>query len=112
MRAWRASARPEEGRGIQCNYLHGRNFRRGRCGSKSRSAKRLAKKAVARPFSPLSSVEVSAICEGIAKDIRHQYSIGYVSANTQPGGHRAIRVVARSAGKDLVVRTREGYIAA
>jgi len=74
--------------------------------------RRLAKESGGEAFFPTQFNEISSICEGIAKDIRHQYSIGYVSANTRPGGHRAVRVVARAAGKDLVVRTREGYIAA
>jgi Ca-activated chloride channel homolog len=61
------------------------------------------------PFDPLASV-----CERIARDIRHQYTIGYVSTNVaQAGAYRAIRVVAnaKDAGK-LTVRTRAGYIAA
>jgi Ca-activated chloride channel homolog len=56
---------------------------------------------------------VVAICEGIARDIRHQYTLGYVSSNAvKPGVYRSIRVVARSAGnRKLAVRTRSGYIA-
>jgi Ca-activated chloride channel homolog len=57
--------------------------------------------------------DVVAICEGIARDIRHQYTLGYVSSNAvKPGVYRSIRVVARSAGnRKLAVRTRSGYIA-
>jgi VWFA-related protein len=63
-------------------------------------------------FFPGKLDEVVAICESIAADIRRQYTIGYVSSNpAKPGEYRAIRVVARSAGKELVVRTRAGYIA-
>jgi VWFA-related protein len=63
-------------------------------------------------FFPDKLDEVVAICESIAADIRRQYTIGYVSSNSvKPGEYRAIHVVARSAGKDLVVRTRAGYIA-
>ena len=53
------------------------------------------------------------ICEDIARDIRHQYTIGYVSSNAATAGvYRAVRVVARAQGKSkLVVRTRSGYIA-
>ena len=53
-----------------------------------------------------------AVCEGIARDIRNQYSLGYISRNpAQPGAHRKIRVTASSAtlGK-LRVRARAGYI--
>jgi hypothetical protein len=54
-----------------------------------------------------------AICERIARDIRHQYTIGYVPINlARDGAHRAIRVVARASGRgSLSVRTRTGYIA-
>jgi hypothetical protein len=53
------------------------------------------------------------ICERIARDIRNQYTIGYVSTNaTRDGAHRTIRVVARATGHSkLFVRTRTGYIA-
>lgn len=62
-------------------------------------------------FFPGQLDEVVAICANIASDIRHQYAIGYVSANTAKAAYRSVRVVARSAGKDLVVRTRAGYFA-
>jgi VWFA-related protein len=64
-------------------------------------------------FFPDKLDDVVAICESIARDIRRQYSIGYFSSGAaKPGEYRAVRVVARSAGRDLVVRTRTGYIAA
>ncbi len=37
--------------------------------------------------------------------------IGYVSGSAKNGGYRSVRVVAKAAGKELVVRTRTGYIA-
>jgi hypothetical protein len=54
-----------------------------------------------------------ANCERIARDIRQQYTIGYVpSATGRPGVYRSIRVVARTAsGGKLAVRARDGYIA-
>ena len=57
--------------------------------------------------------EVVAICERIARDIRNQYTIGYVSNSTaRPGAYRTIRVSAGAAGHGkLFVRTRSGYIA-
>jgi VWFA-related protein len=73
--------------------------------------RRLARETGGDAFFPAQYNDTVAVCEGIAKDIRHQYTIGYVSGNTQPGGHRAVRVVARAAGKDLSVRTRPGYVA-
>jgi Ca-activated chloride channel family protein len=75
--------------------------------------KRLAQATGGEAFFPGQLHEVVAICERIARDIRHQYTLGYVSSNAaQPGAYRAIRVVARVTGKDkLIVRTRSGYIA-
>jgi VWFA-related protein len=74
--------------------------------------RRLARTTGGEAFFPHELDEVVAICERIAYDIRHQYTIGYVSANsTKAGGYRAVRVVAKSAGKALVVRTRAGYTA-
>jgi VWFA-related protein len=73
--------------------------------------RRLARETGGEAFFPPQFNETVSICEGIAKDIRHQYTLGYVSSNTRPGGQRAVRVVAHAAGKDLVVRTRAGYIA-
>ena len=61
-----------------------------------------------------SFAEVTAICERIARDIRHQYTIGYVPINpTHDGAYHAIRVLARAEGHHgrLSVRTRTGYIA-
>src|SRR5579872_6252124 len=64
-------------------------------------------------YFPVKLEEVVASCERIAHDIRHQYTLGYVSNNAvKPGVYRSIRVVARTPenGK-LTVRTRAGYIA-
>jgi hypothetical protein len=54
-----------------------------------------------------------AICERIARDIRNQYTIGYVPTNaTRDGAYRAIRLVAGATGPGkLFVRARAGYIA-
>jgi Ca-activated chloride channel family protein len=74
--------------------------------------RRLAEATGGDPFLPDKLEDVVAICERIARDIRQQYTLGYISNVAKPGGYRSIRVVARSArnGK-LVVRTRSGYIA-
>ncbi len=77
--------------------------------------KRLAQATGGEAFFPRQLSEVVAICERIAQDIRHQYTIGYFSNNAaaKPGAYRVIRVAAAPAGKrKLVVRTRAGYIAA
>ena len=62
-------------------------------------------------FFPGQTGELVAICERIARDIRHQYTIGYVPTNlTRNGAYHAIRVVAGAKGHDrLSVRTRTGY---
>ena len=75
--------------------------------------RRLARVTGGDAFFPHQVDEVVAICERIARDIRHQYTIGYVASRTEkPGAYRAVRVVARASGKGpLSVRTRSGYIA-
>jgi VWFA-related protein len=78
-----------------------------------RVLKRLARETGGEAFFPHELDEVLAICERIARDIRHQYTIGYVPTNTaRDGSHRAIRVLARLKGSGrLSVRTRTGYLA-
>jgi VWFA-related protein len=74
---------------------------------------RLARETGGEAFLPGQLSAVVAICERIARDIRNQYTIGYVSTNpARNGAYRAIRVVARATGnRTLSVRTRAGYIA-
>ena len=74
--------------------------------------KHLAQATGGEAFLPDRLSEVVSICERIARDIRHQYTIGYVPSNaTRDGAYRAIRVTARAKGHDkLSVRTRTGYI--
>lgn len=76
--------------------------------------KRLAQATGGEAYFPVQYSDAVAICERIARDIRHQYTLGYVSSNAaRPGAWRTIRVVAHPAGKDkLVVRTRSAYLAA
>ena len=74
--------------------------------------KRLAHATGGEAFLPKQLSEVAPICERIARDIRHQYTIGYVPTNlTRNGAFRAVRVIARAKGHELSVRTRTGYIA-
>jgi Ca-activated chloride channel family protein len=62
-------------------------------------------------FFPGQAGEVASICERIAREIRNQYTIGYVPTTVRKGVYRTIRVVARAEGRDkLFVRTRAGYI--
>jgi VWFA-related protein len=57
--------------------------------------------------------EIVAISKRIARDIRHQYTIGYAPANvTRDGVSHSIRVRAHANGRDrLSVRTRTSYVA-
>ena len=74
---------------------------------------RLARVTGGQAFFPAQLNEVVTVCERIAREIRNQYTLAYVSSNTaQPGAFRTIRVVAHGTqdGK-LVVRARSGYIA-
>ena len=75
-------------------------------------APRLARTTGGEAFFPERLDEVVAICESIARDIRHQYTLGYVSANAaKAGAYRTIRVTAKADGSGkLQVRTRAGYI--
>jgi VWFA-related protein len=74
---------------------------------------RLARSTGGEAFFPRQFNEVVAICERIARDIRNQYTIGYLSnSSASSGAVRSIRLVARAAGKGgLSVRTRSSYIA-
>jgi VWFA-related protein len=74
--------------------------------------RRLAQATGGEAFLPEQLSEVVAICARIARDIRHQYTIGYVPTNlTRDGSYRAVRLVVREKGHRLSVRTRTGYIA-
>ena len=65
-----------------------------------RVLKRLAQATGGEAFFPGEVRSVVTACERIARDIRHQYTLGYVSSNpAETGGYRAIRVVAQVEGK-------------
>lgn len=74
--------------------------------------KKLAKENGGEAFFPARYNEAVNICGEIARDIRHQYTLGYISTNTKPAGHRSVRVTAKAPGRDLAIRTRTGYEAA
>jgi Ca-activated chloride channel homolog len=75
--------------------------------------RRLAGVTGGEAFFPDEYSEAVGICQRIARDIRNQYTIGYLSSSaTRPGTYRSIRVSAGAAGLGkLFVRTRSGYIA-
>jgi Ca-activated chloride channel homolog len=65
-------------------------------------------------YFPENVDDVHAICEQVAHDIRHQYTLGYYPSNTaRDGSYRSVHVDVippRGKGK-LVARTRNGYYA-
>ena len=74
--------------------------------------RRLAQATGGEAFLPDELREVLTICERIARDIRHQYTIGYAPTNVaRDGSYRAIQLLAWEKGHRLSVRTRSGYIA-
>ncbi|HUQ92753.1 MAG TPA: VWA domain-containing protein [Bryobacteraceae bacterium] len=75
-----------------------------------RVLKRLAHATGGEAFFPGEMSEVVAICERIAREIRNQYTLGYVSSNPERDGYRTVRVGARIGNKKLIVRTRSGYV--
>jgi VWFA-related protein len=73
--------------------------------------KRFASETGGEAFFPKSSQEIASICEGIARDIRNQYTLAYVPTIPKlDGGYRTVEVKASSPryGR-LSVRTRTGY---
>lgn len=73
--------------------------------------KRFAKETGGEAFFPGSSKEIASICEGIARDIRNQYTLAYAPAIPgKAGSYRSIEVKASAPGHGrLTVRTRAGY---
>jgi VWFA-related protein len=72
---------------------------------------RFAKATGGEAFFPETSKEIAPICEGIARDIRNQYTLSYVpTIARQDGSYRVIEVKASAQGRGrLSVRTRAGY---
>jgi len=75
--------------------------------------RRLANETGGEAFFPKKTAETGGICEHIAREIRTQYMIGYVSGNAkQAGVYHSVRLEAETPGSGkLRVRTRKGYIA-
>jgi VWFA-related protein len=73
--------------------------------------RRFAKETGGEAFFPESSKEIPSICDGIARDIRNQYTLAYVpTISRQDTGYRVVDVRASApAHGHLVVRTRTGY---
>ncbi len=75
--------------------------------------RKIARVTGGEAFLPRETGEVVRICERIARDIRNQYTIGYVPSNPKDNNaYRTIRVTATGhRGEKYAVRTRAGYIA-
>ena len=76
-----------------------------------RLLERLARATGGEAFFPRHVDDVGDVLRKIADDIRHSYTLGYVSSNSaRDGRFRRIRVVVTDpAGRSLRVRTRDGY---
>ena len=83
-------------------------------GENPQALRRLAKATGGRAYFPESVSEVSDVAQQIARDIREQYTIGYIpSRRASEGEYRTIRVTVKAAGLGkLYVRTRAGYLIA
>lgn len=76
--------------------------------------KRLAQQSGGEAFIPDEFHSLDGVCERIARDIRHQYTLGFASTSeSETAAYRKIRVTAAAQGVGkLSVRTRAGYIPA
>jgi VWFA-related protein len=83
-----------------------------RSGENRQALRQLAKATGGRAYFPRSVTEVSDVTERIAREIRQQYTIGYIPGCRAPEGqYRTIRVAAKAPGLGkLHVRTRTGYL--
>ena len=74
---------------------------------------RIAQANGGEAFRPRSVDDITDVLQHIARDIRHTYTIGYVSTNpVRDGAFRRIRLVVQSPDhRRLFVRTRSGYLA-
>jgi len=75
--------------------------------------KQLAEISGGDVYFPRGESELSQACKRIAKDIRSQYTLGYIPGNQKKdGSYRKIRVTVDAPGEgNLTVRTRSGYMA-
>jgi Ca-activated chloride channel family protein len=72
--------------------------------------KGLSKQTGGEAYFPSTPAGVIRVCQKIASDIRHRYTLGYTPTPHRQGGYRKIRVeVMASGGEKLFVRTRTRY---
>jgi hypothetical protein len=67
------------------------------------------------PFRPRNAADIESILQGIARDIRNMYTIGYVPSEQAAPRKQALRRVAVDVrlptGQKVAVRTRRAYLA-
>lgn len=75
--------------------------------------RRIAQANGGEAFAPRNPDDIAEILQRIVQDIRHTYTLGYVSTNNaKDGAFRQIRLFVQSPDRRrLVVRTRSGYLA-
>lgn len=75
--------------------------------------RKLARVTGGEAYFPRRIDEIASICGNIARDIRNQYTLGYLSgAPAKPGAWRTVKVTATSPAGKLSVRARSGYFVA
>jgi VWFA-related protein len=76
-----------------------------------RRLRQLAEASGGEAFVPRDVTDVSDVLRGVARDIRHAYTLGYEPpAGRAKGRFHRVRVTARAPdGRALVVHTRQGY---
>lgn len=83
-------------------------------GGNRKLLRRLAEDTGGLAFFPEKATDIQAAFDRISLDVRHRYTIGYVSTNTRRDGtFRRVRLEAvdRQRGRPLQVKVRRGYIA-
>jgi Ca-activated chloride channel family protein len=81
--------------------------------SNPRVLKRLAKASGGEAFFPKEIAAVTGVLQAVSRDIRNQYTVGYVPSNgNRDGSYRTISVTLAALRADRwTVRTRAGYVA-
>ena len=81
-------------------------------GTHPKQLTRIAVASGGEAFAPEDVGEISDVLRRIAADIRHTYTLGYVSTNAaRDGTFRTVRVTVQPPGdrRGLIIRTRRGY---
>ncbi|MGO8789889.1 MAG: VWA domain-containing protein [Terriglobia bacterium] len=75
--------------------------------------RKLAKITRGQAYFPQSATQISDVCQQIAHNLRHEYTIAFEPTDSNDGGkYHAVRVTAKAAGAGkLRVSTRTGYVA-